>query len=84
MKTIERRLSQVERMAAKTQAVTVSYIGREKGVAQMDLLQAVQSLLARKIHNISIQMTPEEMQTTLSETALYIENYIKEKQEAWQ
>ena len=84
MQNIGKRLSVVERQAAKLQMVSVSYIGRHKGATALDLLQAVQLLLAKKAYRIELQMTPEESQATLSETAIMIENYIKEKKEAWQ
>ena len=78
MNNIAKRLSQLEHTMAKTQVVTVSFIGKRESSTNMDLLQAVQLLLERKVHQISLKMTPEESQETLSETALQIEAYICE------
>ena len=80
MRSIETRLSTVERKQAKLQTVTVHYIGREKGSRQMDLLQALQLLLARKIYRVEVEMNDLEMRATLDETTLMIEDYLKERE----
>ena len=75
MKNIEKRLTAVERVAAKSMAVTVRFInsGKDKDI---DLLQAVRLLLSRKIQSINLHLTEAERLTGMNATIEYIRRYM--------
>ena len=74
MRSIEARLSKVERVVAKAEMVGVEY--KDLTRTEMDLLQAVRLLLEGKVRQITAPWKPGEKEQHLSGVILEIEKYI--------
>ena len=64
MKNLERRLSAIEHQTAKSMSVNVSYVGKVRNpweTEPLNMLQAVQGMMARKIYRIEIETAEQSV-----------------------
>lgn len=82
LKSIENRLSAVEKAAAKTELVNVRFKDSEREESEMDLLKAVRLLLSGDVHTITARWKPGEKEryasVAIREIEAIVESYADE------